>query len=120
MNGEQGSPGITERLRISALSVAGLLLVFVVSALFQKDLNITDFIKNQLLISSDKSSIIQHIFFQGIVQLIFIILFILLLTKWKFKKYAFTAIMLIFALDVIVATRLNGPYTVYYDLFKNE
>jgi hypothetical protein len=25
--------------------------------------------------------------------------------------------MLIFAIDVIVATRLNGPYTVYYDQF---
>ena len=100
--------------------MAGLLLAFVVFALFQKGLNMTDFIKNQLLISSDKSMIIQHILFQGIVQLVFIILFILLLTKWKHKKYAFTAIMMIFALDVIVATRLNGPYTVYYDQLRTR
>jgi hypothetical protein len=115
-----GGLNLVKKLRITTLMMAGLLLGFVVYALFRKDLNILYFIKNQLLISSEKSLIVQHILFQGLIQLIFLGLFFLLITKWQFKKYALAAIILIAAIDMVIATRLNAPYTIYYDLFKSK
>jgi hypothetical protein len=116
----KGSPNLTGRLRITTLVVAGLLLGFIVYALFQKGLNVMDFIKNQLLIFSEKSLIVQHILFQGTIQLIFLTFFFLLLTKWQFKKYALAAIIFIAGTDMIIATQLNGPYTLYSHLFKSK
>jgi hypothetical protein len=116
----KGSLNLTGRLRITTLVVAGLLLGFIVYALFQKGLNVMDFIKNQLLIFSEKSLIVQHILFQGTIQLIFLTFFFLLLTKWQFKKYALAAIIFIAGTDMIIATQLNGPYTLYSHLFKSK
>jgi hypothetical protein len=115
----KGSPNLTGRLRITTLAVAGLLLGLTGYALFQKNLDMVDFIKNQLLIASEKSLIVQHILFQGTIQLIFMTFFFLLLTKWKFKKYALAAVLFIAGVDMIIATRLNGPYTIYSHLFKS-
>jgi hypothetical protein len=103
---------MTQKLRIIVLAVAGLFLGFVVYALFQKGLNMMDFFKNHLFVASEKSLIFQHILFQGTIQLVFLGLFLLLLTKWRLKKYALAAILFIATLDMILATRLNGPYTI--------
>jgi len=116
----KGSLNLAGRLRIIKLAVAGLLLGFVVYALFQKGLNMMYFIKYQLLIFSEKSLIIQHILFQGTVQLIFLTFFFILLTKWQFKKYALAGLIFIAGADMIIATRLNGPYTLYSHLFKSR
>jgi len=115
-----GVPVLPGRLRISTLIVAGVMLGYIAYSLFQGELNMMYFIKNQLLIFSEKSKIVQHILFQGIIQMIFLTFFFLLFTKWKIKKYALTAILLIAATDMIVATRLNGPYTLYSHLFKSR
>jgi hypothetical protein len=111
---------MTQKLRIITLAVACLFLGFVVYALFQKNLNMMDFLKNHLFVASEKSLIIQHILFQGTIQLVFLGLFLLLLTKWRLKKYALAAILFIATLDMILATRLNGPYTIYYDQLKSK
>jgi hypothetical protein len=111
---------ITRKLWITTLGVAAVLVAFVVYAVFQKGLNMNDFIRNQLLVASEKSSIVQHILFQGIVQLIFLALFVFLITKWQAKKHALTLLLLIIALDMIIATLLNGPYTVYYDQINSK
>jgi hypothetical protein len=114
------APGLANKLMITAFAVAGLLLVFFVSAFSRTALNMIDFIKNELFVSSEKSTIVQHILFQGTIQLGFITILILLLTKWQLKKYVFKSILLISALDMIIATQLNGPYTMYYDQIKSK
>jgi len=52
--------------------------------------------------------------------LIFLTFLFLLFTKWRFKKYALAAIIFIAGTDMILATRLNGPYTVYSHIFKSK
>ena len=115
----KGPQNFSVKLRISILAVSGLLLGLVIYALFQKDLDMMYFIKNQLLIFSEKSLVVQHILFQGLIQLILLTFFCLLIAKWQFKKYALAAIIFIAGTDMIIATRLNGPYTLYSDLFKS-
>ncbi len=100
--------------------IAGTLLGFVVFSLLKGELNMMNFIKHQLFISSDKSIIAQHILFQGLIQLLILSIFFLLFTKWRFKKYALAAVLFISAMDMILATRLNSPYTVYYQNFKSR
>jgi hypothetical protein len=102
------------------MTIAAALLGFVVYSLLRGELNMIYFIKNQLFIFSDKSLIVQHIFFQGIIQLIFLAFFFLLIIKWRVKKYALAALLFIAGTDMILATRLNSPYTVYYQLFRSN
>jgi hypothetical protein len=111
---------LARKLQASLLAVAAVVLGFVIFSLSRGSLNMIDFIKNQLFIFSEKSEIIQHIFFQGIIQLVFLALIFLLITKWRLKKYALAALLFIAATDLIVATRLNGAYTVYYQIFNSR
>jgi hypothetical protein len=111
---------LARKLQASLLAVAAVVLGFVIFSLSRGSLNMIDFVKNQLFIFSEKSEIIQHIFFQGIIQLIFLAFILLVITKWRLKKYALAALLFIAATDLIVATRLNGAYTVYYQLFNSR
>jgi hypothetical protein len=110
---------MSRKIKISWVSVVIVTLGFVIYALVQGNLDFSYFIQNQLLISSDKTRIVQHIFFQGLIQIIILTMFFLLLSTWKNTKYALAGIILLAGLDMIVATRLNGPYTVYTQRFKS-
>lgn len=116
----KGALHLSNKIRIITLAMTGLLLGLVVFALMHKGLNMMDFIKNQLFVSSDKSLILQHILFQATIQLIFLILFFLFLSWRKNKIYAIAAILMITGLDMIIATQLNGPYTIYYAQLKSR
>jgi len=105
---------------ISLLVIGSLVVGFVVYTIYRGELNMMYFIKHQLFIASEKSRIAQHILFQAVFQLIFLAFLFLLLTRWQFKKYALAAILFIAGADMILATRLNGPYTVYSHLFKSS
>jgi hypothetical protein len=105
---------------IPALVLGSLFLGFVVFALLKGNLNMGYFIGHQLFIDTDKTAIVQHIFFQGLIQLIFIVLIIFLLIKWKNKKYAVAILIFIGCLDMALAARLNGAYTVYSHNFKSK
>ena len=93
-------------------------LVFVIITLTKGNLDFGYFLKNQLFIFADSSRIIQHILFQAIIQLILLVLIFLLVTKWRTAKYGLAGLILLASLDLVLATRLNGPYTVYTDNFK--
>jgi hypothetical protein len=116
----KGSSKLAGRLRISTLMIAAVLVGFILYTLFRGELNMAYFIKHQLFIASGESRIVQHILFQAVFQLIFLAFFFILFTKLQFKKYALAAILLIAGTDMILATRLNGPYTVYSHLFKSK
>jgi hypothetical protein len=115
-----GKVKMNRNILISVAGIGSLVLGFVAYALFKGDLNMKYFIGNQLFIFSDKTSITQHIFFQGLIQLFFLAFIVLLLTKWKLKKHAIAGLLLIACLDLALAARLNGPYTVYYQGFSSR
>jgi len=111
---------LNKKLLVSAVTVAAIILAFITAAIAKGELNMKYFIGNQLFIFSEKTSIRQHIFFQGMIQLIFLFFFILLITKWKSGKYMLAALLFLAAADMTLASRLNGAYTVYYQLFKSK
>jgi hypothetical protein len=115
-----GELKISGKLWKSTLTIAALILGFVVYSLLQGELNLKQFITHELRIASDKSRVVQHILFQGVIQLILLLFIFLLLTKWKMKKYTLAAVIFIAGLDLVIATRLNGPYTVYSHFFKSS
>jgi hypothetical protein len=116
----KGEIKMDRKLLASVLGIGSLLLGYVIFSVYRGDLNLKYFIGNQLFINSDKTTIIQHIFFQGMIQLVFIIFIIFLITKWKTRRYALAALLTIAAIDVALAARLNGAYTVYYQGFKSK
>ena len=107
-------------LIIPVMIIGSLILGFVIFSIYRGNLDMKDFISTQLFIFSDKTSITQHIFFQGLIQLILLVFFLLLMTRWKMKKYALAGMLFIAAVDMTIAARLNGAYTVYYQGFKSK
>ncbi|MCU0371413.1 MAG: YfhO family protein [Bacteroidales bacterium] len=112
--------GILLKIRISLLILSLVLLGFIIRSLSKDGLHFADFITNQLFTASETSTIIQHILFQAIIQLIVLVFLFLLFSTWKFKKHALAAILFISAADMILATQLNAPYTVYYQNFRSK
>ncbi|MFH0865397.1 MAG: YfhO family protein [Bacteroidota bacterium] len=100
------------------------LLLFLMAAIVYSRmkgyLTITDFIKNDLFISSERSIIWQHIAFQSAVQILFLILMVLVLLKVKdaFLKKRF--FIIIACADLIFASWLNEPYTTYSHIFSTK
>jgi hypothetical protein len=115
-----GELSIRKRVLYPVLGIGCLVLGVVGYSFVNGNPDLADLIRNQLFIDSNKTSIDQHIFFQGIIQLIFIILIILLLTIWKNKKHAVMIMILVGCVDLILATRLNGAYTVYTQDFSSK
>jgi hypothetical protein len=115
-----GEAKMNKKLVGSVLGIGSLVLGFVVFSFYRGDLNMKYFIGNQLFIFSDKTTIAQHIFFQGMIQMVFLVLIILLFTRWRLKKYALAALLFIAVTDLTLAARLNGAYTVYYQLFRSK
>jgi hypothetical protein len=119
-----------EKLKIEDLSLKRKLLIavgvvalslfgFMIYSITRKDLNFSDFLKHDLFIFSEKSRISQHILFQGAIQLLLLGSFFFILKK-KEMRCGLAAILLIVSVDMIVATRLNGPYTLYSHIYKSK
>jgi hypothetical protein len=111
---------LNRKLRISLLSIAFLITGFIIYALSKGNLDFNYFIHNQVLIAADKSRIVQHIVFQGIIQLVILVFVFLLFTRWKSRKNALAGILMLVSMDLMLATRLNGPYTVYSHIYKSK
>jgi len=103
----------------SMAAVAVTIIVFMAYSLTRRDLNFGEFLKHELFIFSEKSRISQHILFQGIIQLLLLGLFCILIIK-KRMKYAVPGILILVCVDMIAATRLNGPYSVYYHQYRSK
>ncbi len=114
------SGAMAGKLRVSIFSVAIVLAGFIVFAIVRGNLDFAYFIRNQLLISSEKTSIVQHIFFQGIIQVLVLLIFFLLATRWKNTKYALAGLILLAGMELIAASRLNSPYSVYSHIFSSK
>jgi hypothetical protein len=106
-------------LIISLVAVSVAITAMMVVALTSGPLNLREFLRKDVTIFSEKSRIVQHIFFQGVFQLI--ILGSLGWVLWKKNlKFNLVGLLILASLDMIFASRLNGPYTVYYQNFKSK
>jgi hypothetical protein len=109
----------SRRIKISLISVSLIITAFMAYALVHGNLDFADFLQNQLFIFSEESRIVQHILFQGLLQLIILIIFFLLITKWRNAKYMLAGFIILCGIDMVMASRLNGPYTLYTQRFKS-
>lgn len=115
-----GNPKLAGRMKIAA-GVAGILLLFfIVRALMEGVGDMGEFLRGELFRFSEKSTIAQHTLFQGLIQLTLLSFFAWVVFLRKKKNYVTAAVLGILCLDMALAFRLNGPYTVYSDLFRSK
>ena len=112
-----GKTGLNKKLMVSTGILLAAILSFVVYSLTRGNLEMGYFIKNQLFIFSEKSTVAQHILFQGIIQAVLLVFLIIIF--WKKKELALISVLLITVLDLVFSSRLNGPYTVYDHRFNS-
>ena len=102
-------------LSIGAMIMSGFFLMLFIIARSKGQLSLLSFIKNNLFIASEESTYWQNVAFQSIIQLLFLGVFLFVLWKFNDRKKILAAIILLTITDLVIATQLNAPYTVYYD-----
>lgn len=102
-------------LSIGAMIMSGFFLMLFIIARSKGQLSLLSFIKNNLFIASEESTYWQNVAFQSIVQLLFLGIFLFVLWKFNDRKKILAAIILLTITDLVIATQLNAPYTIYYD-----
>lgn len=90
----------------------------IIYLLYNNNLELWEFIENDLFVYSKTSTIIQHIAFQSILQIGVLLLFIIIVLKISDKDKARKLITLLIVIDLTVSAQLNEPYTAYYDMFS--
>ena len=108
------------RVFLITLAVMVLVLVLTIKALLSPGLQLKDFITSELWKDSSKSTIPQHIAFQGIIQLLLAVSFCMVLLRARQKKTLVFLVVLILGLDMVMASQLNGAYTVYSHQFRSK
>lgn len=112
------SENIFRHIKIIALILFLSILSMLVYVVFKWHPELLSFISKQLFTYSKTSHIHQHIFFQGIIQLILLSVFIILIIQIKTKKYLIIYILLLSSFDMFLSSQLNSAYTVYYPEFS--
>ena len=108
-------------LQISILSTALLLVVLMAVSSYGKTIELIEFLGGgNLFTMSKKSTIAQQLFFQGIVQLVFLGIFFLLTQMIKSHKKQLSILVVLVLVDMIFAVQLNAPYTVYSKNFSQK
>lgn len=103
-------------VKVKTASFITFVILILIGGIFinGKYINLGEYLKSGNLFSFSKtSSIAQQIFFQGLIQLILIGLFYWIITQIKSKKKQISLILIIVITDLIIATQLNAPYTVF-------
>ncbi|MFA5782126.1 MAG: YfhO family protein [Bacteroidales bacterium] len=96
------------------------LFVAVVYSRMQGYLTMSGFIKNDLFIFSKSSTIWQHIAFQSVAQIVFLLLIILIVLKIKDSILKKRIFIIIACADLIFASWLNEPYTTYSHIYTTK
>jgi len=103
----------TKNLKIVLIVMIIAFLITIIVLRIVGYLNMVEFIKNDLLIASTTSTIIQHVTFQSIIQIIILFSFLMIVWKIKEKKRFVNITIGIIVIELIISTQLNAPYTVY-------
>lgn len=108
-----------KRLVMPMAAVGMTITGFLVYAALAGNTGFREFLSKDLFTFSERSTIVQHILFQGTIQLILLALLWFILWK-KEMKFRMAGILVLACFDLVLAARLNGPYTVYYQNFKSK
>lgn len=109
------------KLKIATFITALLLVIIVATFSFGKYINLGGYLlEGNLFAFSKTSSIAQQIFFQGIVQFIFLGLFFILISKIKDTKKKLSYLFILVIIDLVFAAQLNAPFTVYEKKFSQK
>jgi len=103
---------------ITLVLIFGLVLTFLIS-LFEARATISHFCMNELFHYSQKSYLWEHVSIQSLFQIFVLIAFLPILTRTLTKRKMWPYILLI-VIDLVVATQLNAPFTVYYEQFRSK
>ncbi len=99
------------------IPLSGSIVFFVVLILSLRSgthLSIAAFFKSVVMEHSRDSFIEQHIAFQSILQTFIILSLLVVIWLVKRTRLQLKLITVIIAFDLIIATQLNAPYTIYY------
>ncbi len=107
-----------KKLRIAGIALIVVLFGIILSARATGYLTLKEFIKNDLFVFSRTSTIAQHLAFQGIIQCIVVLLFLIVLWKVKEKKLFLQLTTVIIVVELIFSAQLNMPYTGFYKEFS--
>lgn len=99
------------------VSLILLFTVFIIRARIEGPFNLQGIISG-IFTANNSLSYFQHAAFQAIIQTMLLGIFLLVLVRFKATTKVVTSLIALVALDLFLATQLNGPYTVYYDMVK--
>jgi hypothetical protein len=108
----------SEKIKKKYLNILLMILAFLLIGLIafsrsQGYLNVLGFLHYDIWKASARSSIWQHIVFQSLIQIGFLLLMFLLFRKVTDKKKLLSYIILLSVADLFFASQLNEPYTTY-------
>jgi len=101
-------------LFIGIISMIVLFIILIITARSKGFLAMSDFVKTSLFTVNEQSTYWQNAAFQSVVQIGFLGLFIFIILKIKDSKKIVGSIIILTLTEMIVATQLNAPYTVYF------
>lgn len=105
----------TKLLKYSIAGIFIMLVAIVAINIYGQFLHLSGYISNGGIFTFSKTSTLsQQIFFQGIIQFVFLLIVAFLLFKIKNKIKLFKLLILVSAIDLLLALQLNAPYSVYY------
>ena len=100
--------------------IASSLLAVIIYSRTRGYLSMMEFVHHNIWVAAPTTSIWQHIAFQSIVQICFLLLLFLVFRKYSDKKILINSIILISVCDLLFASWLNEPYTTYDHTSKTK
>ncbi len=101
------------KLQIGALGLILSLFIWIIIARSKGYLSLVSFMKTELFTDSAAATYWQNTAFQSLIQLVFLVLFLILLWKIDDKKKWIASILILTFLDLFLATQLNAPSSIY-------
>ncbi len=108
----------TKKIKTISAGILMILLALAVYSGSRCSLIHSGFLKHDLFTFSRNSSLDQHIYFQSLIQLIVLAVFLALIYKIRDRSKLFNYLSALLVIEMILSAQLNAPYTVYYEQFK--
>jgi hypothetical protein len=108
------------KIKYISFTLLGIIIIFPVYQLCFYTMDLPYFLKSGFFREINYSTIHEHIFSQGIIQAIFIITLIIIITRLKKPAVLLSAILLFTIAETVVCARLVTPYTTHAYITTKE
>jgi hypothetical protein len=109
-----------KKLAGAFLILAVIIILITIPIIQGKYLDLGSIIRDDLFTFSGTSTLARQVFFQGIVQLVFIGMLLFILFRVRNGLRAASWFLLLLLADMVLAAWLNAPYSVYYEKAKQS